>query len=241
MEISIRPRRVGRLLAAAIALLLAAHSAGQIAKFAFGHDHLFGLVPLFYFDREGNVPTWFSATLLLLCALALLSIGMLTVRRGRPYARHWQSLAVVFAYLSLDEAAQIHEQIGPLLREPLNRLSDTLGGLLTPLAELPTFAWTLPAIATIVAASPWFVGFFKSLPYVTRVRFAFAAICLVTGGIGVEMLGARYISIVGAREGGYAVLVTIEELLEMIGVATFLHALLTYIELQFGSVTIRIG
>jgi hypothetical protein len=241
VEISISPRRVGLLLAAAIALLLAAHSAGQIAKFAFGDDHVFGLVPAFYFDREGNVPTWFSAAMLLLCALALLSIGTLTAQRGRQYARHWQSLAVVFAYLSLDEAAAIHEHIGPLFRTPLNRLSDRLGGLSTTLAELPTFAWTLPAIAIIVAASPWYVGFFKSLPRVTRVRFGFAAICLVTGGIGVELLGAQYISIVGARDGGYAVLVTIEELLEMIAVATFLLALLTYIDLQFGPVTIRIG
>lgn len=164
IDITLDPARIRAMWFASIAVLLVAHAAGQIARFRFGHDYLIGLVPLFYFDREGNVPTWWSAAALLCCAMALATVARLTRAHHRPHAFHWRSLAVVFAYVSLDEAAQIHERIGPLMRGPLQWLSDSQGGVFTHLARLPSFAWTLPAIAMMMAVSPWYLRFFRSLP-----------------------------------------------------------------------------
>ncbi len=45
-------------------------------------------------------------------------------------------------------------------------------------------------------------------------------------GLGMEMLGGKYISLAGAREVVYAVIYTTEEALEMLGIALFIYALM---------------
>ncbi|MGH2570063.1 MAG: hypothetical protein ACRDGR_02475, partial [bacterium] len=59
------PRAVVRSLGAAALALLCAHVAGLFAEYGFGRDTLLGLVGLFDFDQERNVPTLFSASLFL--------------------------------------------------------------------------------------------------------------------------------------------------------------------------------
>ena len=57
---------------------------------------------------EGNVPTWVSTLLLFSCAIVAGSIA----QRAIAFRRHWWGVAAVFAYASLDEAAELHEHMG---------------------------------------------------------------------------------------------------------------------------------
>ena len=68
-------------------------------------------------NREANIPTWYSAALLLGLALLLLIIPC----PGAP----WAVLArvgrsdLIFTYISMDEASTIHEKLTPILQEQL--------------------------------------------------------------------------------------------------------------------------
>ncbi len=64
----------------------------------------------------------------------------------------------------------------------------------------------------------------------------------MTGVIGVEMLGAREADLHGTDTVLYCVLYTIEELLEMLGIVVFIHALLSHIVDEAGDegVTLRL-
>ena len=68
------PDAVFRWLVATIILLLIAGIATQWSARVLGKDHLLGLVRFFDLDAEANLPTWFSSSTLLLCALVLAGI-----------------------------------------------------------------------------------------------------------------------------------------------------------------------
>jgi len=59
-----------------VAVLVAASVAGQAIKLKTGHDYVWGFVPQFCLDGEGNIPTFFSSVLLLMCACTLGTIAL---------------------------------------------------------------------------------------------------------------------------------------------------------------------
>ena len=61
--LSSSPRSVARFLSAMIVCLLCAHATGLVMRLGFGHDSVYGLVPLFDVNVEGNIPTFFSVCL----------------------------------------------------------------------------------------------------------------------------------------------------------------------------------
>jgi len=66
----------------------------------------------FNLNQEANVPTWFAAALLLAVALCAFALHRAQEERqpGRCFARlFWLGFSVVYAFLSLDEAAGFHE------------------------------------------------------------------------------------------------------------------------------------
>ena len=89
-------------------------------------------VRLFRVDGETNIPTWYSSSLLLLCALVLAVIGKMKLQGYDRYALHWVLLSGGFVYLSLDEAAVLHE----MLNKPAVALISPAG--------LLAFPWVIP-------------------------------------------------------------------------------------------------
>ena len=63
--IVLNPKTVTHFLYAIALLLLVAHVIGLIMTYVYGHSYVRGLVPLFDFAQERNVPTYFSTLLLL--------------------------------------------------------------------------------------------------------------------------------------------------------------------------------
>src|SRR5687767_12059243 len=108
----ISPDQLTRLMLVAVALLLCASTAGQMLKYFLGHDHLFGLTRLTYLNGEATIPAWFSSIALLMVALVLAVIGTTKHRTGDGTGWYWTTLAFGFIYLSMDEAAAIHELWG---------------------------------------------------------------------------------------------------------------------------------
>ncbi len=74
-----------------------------------GHSDLGGLGARFDTAEEANLPTWFSAVLLLAAGALCAVIGWARRAGGRAWAGRWMLLGIVFTCLSADEAAQLHE------------------------------------------------------------------------------------------------------------------------------------
>jgi hypothetical protein len=73
------------------------------------------------------------------------------------------------------------------------------------------------------------------------IRFIIAAILFVSAAMGLDMLSGREADMYGTRTITYCILYTLEELLEMVAVIIFIHALLDYIEAEIGTIQIHVS
>jgi len=211
----IPPGRLLRVLVAIIALLTAAHLAAQAIVLLTSHDWVYGFVPRFHFDRELTVPAWYSSCALLLAAALLFVIALNERQRSSPFAGRWFLLAFIFVALSLDEAASLHELLGQPVNEAL--ANDAIG----------RFAWLLPALVLLMILAVGYVRWFFALPRDTRRLSGAAAALFLGGSVGAEVAGG----LTHHEEGVsplYLSLMTLEELLEMSGVAVWVYALARY-------------
>lgn len=174
---------------------------------------LHSLERLFYYDLEGNIPTWFSSILLFLCAERAWRIAVAARASGDRWHRHWRGLAVIFTYLSLDELVQLHEQVVVPLRRSLS-----LGGVLT-------FAWVVIAVPLVVVFAILYLRFLRAQPLWTRVAFIVSGLVYVGGAAGMEMIGALVVTTFGFQSLLFAAVSGVEEGAEMLGLVLFLGAL----------------
>ncbi len=211
-----------------IAVFLAIASlTGQHYKLNGGNDSLLlKLVDKFDLDGEGaNFPTWFQSSIMLFCAFLLALISYIRREIKGIHYRVWQFLAVVFLYLSLDETVCIHEQATMPLRNLLHA-----EGILY-------FSWVIPAGIVVLLFLAYTIKLLRDLPVRVRWRFIAAGTIYLSGAIVMEMVGAKYYETHIARAGGvgeiidwtYAVITTIEESLESIGLIVFAFSLLSHL------------
>ena len=217
VEFRIDPTRASRLLLGVALALLAAHLAGLISRFYFGHDYVRGLVPLFDFVVEANLPTWFSSIILAIASMLLALITGTERAVGGRFVRHWAVLSVVFAVLSLDEIAQLHEKMMAPSREFFGA-----SGLLY-------FAWVIPAGFFVLILGAVYFRWLIALPRHTRRLFVVAALVFIGGALGLELFEGQLSESGRYFDATYMVLVTIEESAEMLGVIVFVYALAQYL------------
>lgn len=174
------------------------------------------LVLLFNINRESSIPTWYASLLLFGCAVLLGLIGQVQSLHQPGQRRYWRGLAVIFLFLSIDEAAEIHER----LTEPLQMMFGASGPLY--------FAWMIAYIPLVVVFGLVYFRFWLNLPARTRRLFLLSGVLYLGGAIGVEMIGAN----IWYQDGGtslyYSTIGTIEEFFEMLGAATLIYTLLTH-------------
>ena len=228
MEIRIEPRRAALALFAVAVMLLAAHFAMMFSRFVLDHGQLLGLVDTFNLNVENNVPTFFSAFLLLSCAVTLAVVARMPANSASD-RRHWNGLGLVFLFLALDEDASIHE----LFINPLKYfLPDT--GILH-------FGWIVPYAVLALVVGVVYLRFVLRLPEPTR-SLVFASGCVyLTGAFAFEMVGGWYVSEVsGWMDFPYMTIVAGEEFLEMCGAILFLYALLDRLQRGLGGEALRV-
>ena len=181
-------------------------------------------------DEEGNIPTFFSASMLLFAAILLGIIRAFKQKVSNPYTFHWLSLAFVFLYLAFDEAASIHE----LLIRPTREL---IGAWATGIFY---YAWVIPAMPMVIVLAFAYLRFWLHLPIRTRAFVFVAGLLYITGAIGIELFGGRYAERHGIDNVTYSMIVSVEESLEMAGTILFVFALLDYIERSLREVRFQI-
>lgn len=227
MQITFSLTRINRILAILFVVLSLAGFASEISIHMLDDDWGFGLVPLVNLGYEGNLPTWYSAILLFVCALLLMLIARVKLAAGLAYRRHWAVLSAIFLYLSLDEAVVIHEMINQPLTESLG-----LGGVLT-------FSWVLPFGLLVLIFVASYLRFLGHLPGRTRRRFVLAGAIYVGGALGTELPVSWWYDHHGGENLTYGLLNVTQESLEILGATIFCAALLAYIHQEVGE--LRIG
>ncbi|WP_418639061.1 hypothetical protein [Winogradskyella sp.] len=184
------------------------------------------LVKLLNVNLEANLPTYFSALVLLGDAILLAFIALGNKAKG-GYFWHWVGMSAIFVFISLDEMIQIHEQ----LRAPMEALFNTSG--------LLYFAWFIPYLALVIILGIAYFKFMMHLPKKILKLFILAAVLFIGGAVGMEMLGGMHAEIHGEDTLTYALMYNFEEFLEMSGGAVFFYALLYYIEISFKKLRLR--
>ncbi len=228
-QISLKPSAVARILGSVAFLLVLASIAGQYSKLELGHDYVKGLVTLFDFDEEQNIPTFFSVLLMFFSTLLLAIIAVLNRKQRNPDASKWAILAIGFLCMAFDEAFEVHEMLNLPVRKLLG--AGNLGVF--------RFSWVIPGIVIVLVIGLLFLRFVLYLPAKVRFRFLTAAALYIGGSIGFELIGGRYYESHGLNNWTYTLIVTVEESLEMAGLIVFIWALLRYCADNYKEVVFR--
>ncbi|MCG8431571.1 MAG: hypothetical protein MJA29_10415 [Candidatus Omnitrophica bacterium] len=214
MTLTSDPRRVFKFLLIVTLLLLCAHILGVISTYYFNHDQVFGLVPLFNFNFEANIPTFYQCLALLACSVLLAVIANYHHKNNSSYF-HWASLSAIFLFLSIDEFTMLHEK----LVLPFRGMFNTTGFLY--------FAWVIPYAILVALIGILYLRFLLRLPGRTRTLFIVAGAIYVTGALFFELLDGYFVSN-EIKNIGFAIVNTVEEYLEMFGIIVFIYALQDY-------------
>lgn len=225
--IHISSKKVAYMLLAVVTFLLIANLAVIFLRFVMGFEHLRGFIQGFNFDTEANFPSLYSALAIFSCSMLLWLIGGLPEEKSQKRSFYWRFLAIVFVFLALDEFGSLHEYMIEPLRGMMNQSSLD--------SEYFYFAWFIPYIILLLLIGLLLWRFLFTLPKTTRWLFIAGGAVFVSGAVGMEMVGGKYWAEQGwAIDGGdpidmkYALIVTVEELLEMVGIVIFIYALMQY-------------
>lgn len=179
-------------------------------------------------DEESTLPSWFSASLLLLVALLMFWAARGDRAAGRRTGAGWFILALGFIYLSLDEATAVHESFS------------IVGSAITGWSPLLTNRWLVVAIPAVVIAAILFIPFLLRLPRRTAMRLVLAGIVFLGGAVGIEMING----VVFSEHLGYELwrfLLCLEETLEVVGTLLAIWAVGSHIESELGAPALRLG
>lgn len=182
---------------------------------------------LFNVDQEGNIATWYNAMLWFMATVLTFVIAHFQLQQKNRWRFHWVGLAVLFFYLTLDEAAAIHEIFTIPLRESLS-----LGGYLD-------FAWVLVGIPFALIMMGIFARFVLALPKWTKRLFILAGLIFLGGAVGIEAISANEWYLHDGPTLLYSAINAFEEFFEMSGVIILIYALLRYAADHFSELTIH--
>lgn len=207
---------------------------GQFLKYYLGRPNIHGLVPLFDFNHESNIPTYYNTFLLVCNAILLLVIAYIKKTESNKYSRHWLGLSFIFLFLSIDEFAGIHEKFNYLPTR------DTFQGL----SSVFYYSWVIfyGAIIGFLILIYW--KFLKNLVAKTRNLFVLSGLIYVSAALGIELFQSHLTSVYGEEvifsisQPGLVVSLStvVEEFLEMSACILFFYSLLDYIQLQWGDI-----
>jgi hypothetical protein len=213
MDIVVSRAQLRPLLAGVMAVIVAAGVAVEVLKPIYHWQSQSGLVPLLSLSYEHNLPTFYSAALLLACSLLLSLIAAGARKNGERFVPAWWVLAAGFLYISLDEVLSFHEEASQWL---------SLDGVLH-------FSWVVPAAAVVLVVGAAYVPFLRRLPRPMRLRFLLAGAIYVGGAVGMELPLGWWTVHHGTDNLGYALIDAVEESMEMLGLNLFLLALLDHL------------
>jgi len=176
---------------------------------------------IFSFGDQVNVPTWYSSSLMLLCALLMLVIAWNSHNNGDRFARHWGFLSLLFVLLSANEVALLHRRLFVFFIYVLPLPGKRLIGF---------FLLTACVVGLFLA----YRKFLAHLPKQILSSFVVVGTLYFAAAL-IDKLDKReywrYVETFGV-ERSPGLLTTVDEMLELIGVIILIHAVLSYMSLH---------
>lgn len=175
------------------------------------------------FNSEKNLPTIFSSLLHLFASilLAYVASGDLRIKNRKFF---WYGMSLIFFFLSLDELLRIHESI------------EGHSSLLTDITGIFMFGWTIHYGIALVLLGLIFYKPLVELPKKTITHFITAGLIFVLGALGMENITGGYTfneeldpRTINTNPSIF-LLSTLEELLEMLGIAYFIYGISLFID-----------
>ncbi|MGA0334541.1 MAG: hypothetical protein ACO3N7_09435 [Kiritimatiellia bacterium] len=142
----------------------------------------------------------------------------------------WNGLAGVFLFLAVDEFSSLHE----MLNTPVKALFSGTYGVFH-------FAWVIPYGILVLILGAVYVPFLLKLPRRTAVHMVIAGVVYMSGALVSEMAGSFVADLHGGETLSYALLYTLEETLEMLGIACLIFTLLSHLSVEEPDIRLRIG
>ena len=204
-----------------IIVLLLMNIAVLYSKLFLGHGSLFGLVWLFNFNEEKNIPALFATFLILINS----ALFYLLYKEGiaQPKNTRWRILSYVFIFLALDELFSFHEE----LIVPLREFFDASG--------LLYFTWVIPYVIFVVALSMYMIPLFFKMDRRYLAMYLISGTLFISGAVIVELFEGRHFERFGDDVWFYA-FVTFEELLEITGMALCMFTSIHYLHTKCESI-----
>lgn len=171
-------------------------------------------------DAERTIISYYSASLMLVAALASLGVGLQGFHSGSRVAFYWLLLAVMMAYMSLDETVSLHENTSPSLRS---------AGV-TP-GFLDYSPWVLIGVPVVIAVGLFFIRFLLMIDRRIAARLFLAGVLFVGGSLVVEILASLLMSR-EASEGLYRLTTIFEEGGEILGITLFTTTVLSCLRIS---------
>lgn len=228
---AVQERRLLGTLSALAAAFLTLSVLGQLLAMSRPHSEVIqSVVRATNMDREGNLPSLFSASLLGLAALLLWLIRRVTpgARPSRDL-RAWAGLSWIFVYLCTDEYMHLHE----IIMDPFRDILQASGFL--------RYTWVIPYGAFCLLLLIWLWPFLRRLPPGSRSRFLWAGAIFLSGTLGTELISGQVETFLGVGNRFVLALTTLEEGLEMLGIILFIAALLRHIRDYLPATTLELA
>ena len=228
VEVTTEPSRVRVVLVGLALLLVAGSVVSQLADVLYLHGRLDAATGRLDVATERSVPTFLSALLFLATGAIAATMGLFSRRQRQPYWAHWLALGVVLAALAADESLEGHE----VLTGPVRELLGLGGGVLE-------YAWVIPGLLGVIVLGLVYARFLLQLPRRTLRLLACAAALFLAGALGVELIGGWWASANGKANVVYVLLTSLEELLELCGLAVLAYGLLSHIGEHMSDLTVQ--
>ena len=209
-----------------ITLLVVANCFAIFSEHYLTYSHIETVIRLFNVDKEMNIPTLYSSCAMIVASLLLGLIAYIHAKKHDAYLA-WAGLSGIFLFLALDEMTELHEMLVGPVRNSLNT-----SGILY-------FAWVIPYAALLLIFALTYFRFLFRLPTRTRNLLILSGVTYVTGALIFELIGGKISQLYGINSLYYAVSYTIEETLEMLGIAFLIYTASSYIGEQSPDLTIK--
>jgi hypothetical protein len=230
--IKVRPAKIALALFSVSFIILVLSLIGQRFRF-FGGYSISGPVEEFFLDtyifeffinNEGNIATFWNSLLLLITSVLAFIITSAKFSQKDKYRFEWALLAVVFFYLSMDEASAIHEKFSTLLKN----LPDINGWA--------HYKWLYAGGAAVLLLTFLFIRFYLHLDLRNKILFPVAMALFLFGAFGGELLSGHYAEGHGTKNIPYTLMTHGEELGEHIGIILMIFTLLTYLLANYSKI-----
>jgi len=235
-HITLNAASILRVLLVVILVLCAVQIVSDLLFYAghIGGDLTLQMRERLHLNGEANIPSAYSALVILLCACAVGVSAAVEAASGGRWRRHLFGLALVLLFLAFDEAAMLHEVVDRVAQRALGD-------------DGPRWPWVIPYTIAAVLFAVVYVPFLLALPRSIAGLFCLAGALYVFGAAGIDMLEGSLVQagIEGRRPPDpnplLSALRVCEEALEMFAMALLLFAALKYLRLRTDSVRIGIS